>query len=290
VARLAFLLFGLALVGFPSCAQAQTDREPKDSCIGSEGRASKRIGSFLISVHAHPDQKEFMDECAATISSADGKTVFQAHDHGTGILSITGRDINGDGEPEAVIEGWSGGAHCCYTYWIVSLGRNRRLIARLYNEEPIQFADLKHDSGIILVTVDGRFDYFDEMCHACSPFSSVYLKLEGDQLKDVSPEFWPRYQKEIDSQRGQLTSKELADFRKEWKKDQPNEQDTFEETRQKVLGIVLAFLYGGKPEEAWKALDEMWPPGDKARMKDLILKTRGTGFVARSQDPSNFEK
>ena len=75
--------------------------------------------------------------------------IFKTLDWGMSLESISGRDINGDGEPDLVFVGYSGGAHCCWTYWIVSLGGRPGLIkktaggapskAHLINPHPTSF-------------------------------------------------------------------------------------------------------------------------------------------------------
>jgi transglutaminase-like putative cysteine protease len=50
--------------------------------------------------------------------------VFEHDEWGMEIDPITGKDVNGDGYPDAVLVSFSGGAHCCWTYHIVSLGKN----------------------------------------------------------------------------------------------------------------------------------------------------------------------
>ena len=52
-----------------------------------------------------------------------------------------------------------------------------------------------------------------------------------------------------------------------------------------VLDIVLAYLYGGRGQEAWKALDEMWPATDKPRMRQMILKARTSGILSEINRP-----
>src|SRR6266851_2508052 len=38
-----------------------------------------------------------------------------------------------------------------------------------------------------------------------------------------------------------------------------------------VLTVILEFLYGGRPEEAWKALGELWPSDDRERIRHTII-------------------
>jgi hypothetical protein len=52
-----------------------------------------------------------------------------------------------------------------------------------------------------------------------------------------------------------------------------------------VLAIVLGYLYSGREEQAWKALDEMWPSADKNRVRSLILERRKRGLMAQAGVP-----
>jgi hypothetical protein len=252
--------------------------EAGKGCYAAQGRDSRRIKSYVVSTRAYPNQEEFIDECMVVVKDEKGKTVFAAHDHGVEILSISGEDINGDGQPDVVIEGYSGGAHCCWTYWIVSLGVCPRLLASIYNERDVTFR--KERSGQVLIeTLDGRFDYFDGSCHACSTFPRVYMRLKRDQLEEVNSEFWPSYQKDIHIARLELKTEELSKFRA---RDKPDAET--DDTRKLVLTIVLAYIYAGRQDQAWQTLDEMWPAQDKERIKALIIEQRGRGFVGRHDD------
>jgi hypothetical protein len=276
----------LVLTVFLSVLGPTTFARPEKGCFGLRGgREEQKINGFVVSVYPHHGEKEDADECAARIVDPTGTIVFKAYDHGMEIVPVSGRDLNNDGEPEAVFEGYSGGAHCCWTYWIVSLEKKPRLVARMYNERGVGFEDLKNDGRIVIATMDGRFDYFDDLSHASTVFPSVYLRLDGNYLTDVSFEFWPEYQREIDEARSKLTPADVMGFRRQGRK-----YPAAEEIERLILTIVLANLYGGHTQEAWKVLDELWPPGDKARMKALILRTRGTGFVLWTQAPSNFKE
>ena len=54
----------------------------------------------------------------------------------------------------------------------------------------------------------------------------------------------------------------------------------------RVLTIVLNYLYSGREEQAWKALEELWPASDQGRVKGLILERRGRGLLAQLNAPS----
>jgi hypothetical protein len=51
-------------------------------------------------------------------------------------------------------------------------------------------------------------------------------------------------------------------------------------TKECVVQIVWAYLYSGRQEQAWDALDQMWPPADRDRIRAAILSARGRGIRA----------
>jgi hypothetical protein len=264
-------LFLLSLSSLPAA-------EVTRGCSAGAGEFNSKINNFTIAIKPHPDQKKFSSQCLLTVTSTDGIARFQEVDHGLDIDPISGRDISGDGQPDLVVVAYSGGAHCCWTYSIYSLGADPRLVTRIHNERDIAFIQRPEGHIIYLKTQDGRFDYFDGLCHACNVFPLVFLRLQGDSLKDASSEFWHDYQNEIDSAEKQLTPEAIAKFRSS-----DNHAPEESGTKAAVLSIVFAYLYGGKPDQAWEQLQKLWPPKDYDRIKALILKTRGDGFVNRQK-------
>jgi hypothetical protein len=208
------------------------------------------------------------------------------------ILNVTGQDVNGDGQPDAVFEDYDGGAHCCWTYWIVSLGDPPGLVRKIYNLRDATFTKSSGDGRVLIHTLDGAFDYFDDQSHAFTPFPSVYLRLEGHELKRVNEEYWPRYAAEIRNSKSKLSENDLRLFREKGpvtdellKPLNMEESEAYLETEENILSIVLAYLYGGKNQEAWKTLHRYWPPKDERRMRELIKNTAEGGFLGDTSRP-----
>ena len=115
-------------------ASAQHAREPM-SCHqkvlepGATGGGLVQVDGFTVEVKPIEADVPNSMVCRATIRSAEGKIVFEHEEWDIEMDPITGKDVNGDGYADAVLVSYSGGAHCCWTYHIVSLGRNPGLIA-----------------------------------------------------------------------------------------------------------------------------------------------------------------
>jgi hypothetical protein len=279
---------GAAQPKAPDCYRGEVHVEPR------------RIGDFLIQLDSVPDKKNPRYAlCRVQVFSSHGP-VFQAADLTMSMDEISGKDINGDGQPEAVFAGYSvgvpapdpargtgaQGAHR-WTYWIVSLGPRAGLLKELSNQTAIGFRETT-DGHIDLWTGDGAFDYFDCLSHAESVFPTVFLRLQGREVHDVGPEHWDDYANQIAEARRRITAEELRQFHESKNQDEMCEGDA-RAAMPKVLAIVFANLYGGKEQDAWKALDEMWPPTDKERIRKLILQKRTEGIL-RYTRPAALQK
>ncbi len=277
-------LLMLCLLSVSGVARAQKEEE----CWRGRGKTlSRMLNGYLLQVG--PVRAENPNEgydgywCGARVIAPDGTPLFLAEDAATKFNEVTGKDINGDGAPDAVFEGFSGGAHCCWTYWIVSVGSSPGLILKIENEREVDFYE--ENGRVEIFTLDGAFDYFDGLSHAGTVFPRVVFRLQGNKLKDVGSEYWKAYEKEIAEALGKLTPDSLRRFRSV-RMESIADCTVFEtecfgvrKTKSLVLRIVLAYLYSGREEEAWKTLEEMWPPKDKERIRKLILETRAGGVL-----------
>jgi hypothetical protein len=76
--------------------------------------------------------------------------------------SVSIRDLDGDGEPEVVLDLYWGGAHCCwYTqiYRYMAGTAHYRPLVHVWGNFGYVLADLDHDGRQELVTRDNRFSY-----------------------------------------------------------------------------------------------------------------------------------
>ena len=76
--------------------------------------------------------------------------------------SVFVTDVDGDGEPEVVLDLYWGGAHCCWysqIYRYVPATKHYTALVRVWGNFGYVFADLDHDGTQELVTRDDRFSY-----------------------------------------------------------------------------------------------------------------------------------
>jgi hypothetical protein len=159
---------------------------------------------------------------------------------------------------------------------VVSLGRTPQVLHTFANPVPITF-EKQPDGTALIRAVDGVFDYFI-VPHTDAVIPQLVLKPEGNNLVDVSAQYPELYDKEIEMARSQITPDELEKFRKSNFHDKLFTDQI--PTVRKVLTIVLNYVYSGREDKAWQALDDMWPENDVARMKSLIAERRHRGMLA----------
>lgn len=223
------------------------------------------------------------NRCQALLTAPGGKASKKvATDWALSVNEVSGADLNGDGKPDLVVQGYSGGAHCCYTYRIVGLTQGLPLIREIHNQVPVVFKT-GDDGKVELDTGDGVFDYF-LVPHANAVIPQLFLRLEGNKLVDLGPEHLADYDREIEKARSELSAEELEKL----KKSNYSEGMLFDQvlTVQKVMTIVLNYLYSGRQDEAWHSLDQMWPESDRERVKKLILERRSRGFITQIEEKS----
>jgi hypothetical protein len=194
-------------------------------------------------------------------------------------IALSERDVNGDGIPELVLEGFSGGLHCCWTYYVISLGPKPSLLLKFENDREASFLEDEKGRGFYISTEDGEFDYFDGLCHACTPFPLVFLKIDGKRVVDISPECADAYDDIVKESREALSAQDLAEVVAMTTNPSESRAAGVRNAVRRMLEIVLAYLYSGRESRARQELQTMWPQFDQDRMWNLIQKQRREGIL-----------
>jgi hypothetical protein len=106
-----------------------------------------------------------------------------------GVLRL--RDLDGDSEPEVLLDVFSGGAHCCsylLVYRFVPFGNTYERISAAWGNSGYRLRDLNKDKSPELITGDDRFAYLFTS-YADSAFPINIYRLGESRFTDVTRKF-----------------------------------------------------------------------------------------------------
>ena len=178
------------------------------------------------------------------------------------IAPLTGTDINGDGFPEAIIETYSGGAHCCFGTQVYSLrAQPKLLLQKPESNAGGQFEDIDDDGIQEFITYDDILAY--QYCpYAGSPFVKSILAYNPvtELYEPASPLYPESYANDILETTAKAETAQASEYG-EWD----------ETTKCAVLPMVLAHIYSGDPETALEELRRVYPYRDRDDFWDEIM-------------------
>lgn len=154
------------------------------------------------------------------------------------------KDITGNGIPELILSGYSGGAHCCSHEYIIELSNPISVLLDLNTGNyGIEYKDLNNDGIMELVTYEDTFSYWHTSFNA-SPSPKVVLSLQNGKYKADS-----KYMRQIAP-----TSKEIKDMASsivDWSGAQGPEV---------AWKYAIDLIYSGNIASAKKYVDFAWRP------------------------------
>jgi hypothetical protein len=273
------LLFAACLLALPAFAAG----EPR--CIRGAPEFHKDLWDGYSVVLGPPADDSRKEQCRAAIVGPGGKVLFEASDSEASVNPITGQDVNGDDKPDVVLETRAGRGKCCYNYYIVSLAEPAGLLRAISLSVPLTIEDHDGDGKIEFWTRDNAFDSIEGLSSDESPYPLVFFRLKGTTLYNVSTAFWSEYEADIAQARGQISKEVLDDMLKmegdDTKPQHADEHDPKTEQYLHVKGLVLQitldYLYGGRGQQAWDTIRDMWRDNDKSRIRQVILQGRSRG-------------
>ncbi|HYB92060.1 MAG TPA: hypothetical protein VEC38_13575 [Candidatus Binataceae bacterium] len=204
----------------------------------------------------------------------EGKLVYSSHDlcresMRVGGLDPTdpddrfiaaGTDLTGDGQPDLVVSGYSGGANCCLNFYIFELGRKFRMIGVIDalddDHESPHFVHLEPGAGRQIVLRDWTFAGW-HASFADSPAPLVFLhyrdgryRLSGELMRESAPSLTMLKSRAERVKLDAMAANEDAE-RVSW----PNGSLPSE-----LWSMMLDLIYTGHADLSWKFLDLAWPP------------------------------
>ena len=208
VARLTVVVLTLMAVACTAPAKAQAPRrapQPGYQFVNARAQGPFELQRWVAT--AAPDVSPAgMCDCLILVYEGSRRVVTLGAAGDLTAITVeatTGRDINGDGEPDLVVSTWSGGAHCCYTATMYSVGRDTRkvLAVETGNCGPGTFEDLNGDGVLEFSSCDDR--WADTYCDfASAPMPTVVFAYDAAsrQYQLATPRFAHALQPLIDSE------------------------------------------------------------------------------------------
>jgi FG-GAP repeat protein len=244
-----------------TAARAQTPREaPQD---GYSLHDERSVGPFAIQrwvSTAMPDiSASGMCDCLTVVYSGD-RRVATIGTAGTlfayTMSELTGTDINGDGFPDVVVSAWSGGAHCCYSTAVYSVGEDVKpiLVLETGNCGPGEFEDLDGNGTKEFITCDDRWAY-NYCSFADSPFPRVIYSYDVTRGAYVleTPHFASSY-------RDQLAA--ALEEAQNWLSESGGRDIGLDKCR--LLRPTLGLMYGGRFSDGVALIRALYRGADRA--------------------------
>jgi hypothetical protein len=183
-------------------------------------------------------------------------------------------------------------AECCMTFQIYSLRKPPKLLRTITGGSFFSTADTDLDGQIEIWTNDAAaLDGFESPEVGRPDLApTAVLRFVSGRLLDVSSEFQGYFDNEIARVRSELDPEELRNFKSSsgrllptahFSAEDLRHSEDLERTKIRVLQIIWSYLYGGREQEAWDSLAELWPPADFDRIRAAILSARARGIRAQ---------
>jgi hypothetical protein len=171
---------------------------------------------------------------------------------GTPLFADGTCDLTGDGEPDLIIEEFSGGAHCCTTYHVVQLGATPRMLATI-DAGNGAFWRPTPEGGVEMVGADDTFDYWMAP-HVESAAPAIVLRWREGSFQLFPAGVRRPPPGDLDVVADQLRAEPSRMFQNRvtpppglWR-------------------VMLDLIYSGNAPRAWEFMDRAWNPewGDAA--------------------------
>lgn len=183
-----------------------------------------------------------------------------------GLLTPIGTDVTGLGHPDLVIGEWTGGAHCCFVFYIFELGNERmRKVATIdaKHSDRAHFEDIDNDGHLEFLMDDWTFAYW-HTGFMQSPAPALILRFRAGKFRLALDLMHKPSPKDED------LAQRAKDTAANWDSIEPGPPHEY-------WGELLDLIYSGNAGSAWKFAEECWPrekDGKEEFIKDFRKQLR----------------
>jgi hypothetical protein len=250
----------------PAQSLSQEDLACRQSGTSNNGARTFANG-VVITIRSVP-ANELKQTCEVSVRDRSGKTIFEDHGFNTKIDAATGRDIDNDGQPDAVLGvDTAGGTRGNWEYPVISFAPMPRVLLKL---PPATF-DTQTKPGKTLIWTSAVFEGLAPSAADVSTVATVHEFRTGGFV-DVTRDYCkPMLAGELQgpgSLRGQLAI--LTRQAKQDSRLDAGRAEDREDTRLAATSIVLQQIYCGQPEDASRLVLEVWPGSEQSRIRKQI--------------------
>ena len=262
------ILLAALVLSLATPARGQSPREPP---AGGYGLHDERtVGPFTVQRWVNSSSPEVspagMCECITVVYLGDRQVLsLGAPGEMTArqISDVTGQDVNRDRQPDLIVSDWSGGAHCCYTTTVYSVGSEVRQILSLGtgNCGPGTFEDLDEDGRLEFITCDDAWAY--AYCSfADSPLPRVVFAYDQSQggYVPATPRYAAQFRDEL-----AMALEEVQT----WMSVSGGKDPGLDRCR--LLGPVLGLMYAGRIDDGLVLLRGLYRGADREQFEAETL-------------------
>ena len=257
-ASLLLLLTLQAAAPEPACRDSRTDNQIHTRTL---------LNGATVTVQSLPPN-ELHQACGISVRDRNGRTIFEDRGFSTNINPATGRDIDNDGQPDAVVGiDTLGGTNGNWEYPVISFSPQPRVLAKL----PAAIFDFEAKPGRTLVWILAAFD---GLSGYASDVSTVATAREFRQsgLVEVTRDYCKSMLAGELQVPGNLRAS-LATLTRQAKQDSRQDNGRLEDredTRLAATSVVLQQIYCEQFNDASRLILEVWPATEQSRVRKQI--------------------
>ncbi len=172
-----------------------------------------------------------------------------------------------------IVEQYSGGAHCCWTYRFLDLSGESLKEIFSSGDYPVgyqgSYVDLNNDGTNEWTQYLLTFDYFLVLSHAMAPIIPVIFKFENGTFVPANPEFRSILLKDINSSKQFLKNSSPIH--------EPIRGDSHQlETFSHLMKVMLTLYYSGQHDEALRFFRQYYQTNDASTiLLQINMKLQG---------------